>query len=150
MVLSAANPESSTVPSISVEVPRPAKKSVIPGGTLYRGREGMWSWVLHRITGLALYFFLLVHIMDTALVRVSPEAYNVVIGAYQTPLMGVAEIALVGAVVFHAFNGLRIILVDFWNIGVRRHVAMFYAVIALWVIVMLAFTPRHLMNVFGW
>ncbi len=150
MVSSAVNPESAAVPSVQIEVPTPSKKSVIPGGTLYRGREGMWSWVLHRITGLALYFFLLVHIMDTALVRVSPEAYNVVIGAYQTPLMGVAEIALVGAVVFHAFNGLRIILVDFWNIGVRHHVAMFYGVIALWVIVMLAFTPRHLMNVFGW
>ena len=50
-----------------------------PAGTLYRGREGMWSWVLHRITGVAIYFFLLVHILDTALVRVSPEAYNAVI-----------------------------------------------------------------------
>jgi succinate dehydrogenase / fumarate reductase cytochrome b subunit len=110
----------------------------------------MWSWVLHRITGIGIYFFLLVHILDTALVRVSPEAYNAVIGAYQTPLMGVAEIGLVGAVVFHAFNGLRIILVDFWNIGARHHVAMFYVVLSLWVVTMLAFTPRHLMNVFGW
>src|SRR5690349_3349427 len=50
-----------------------------PAGTVYRGREGMWSWVLHRITGVAIYFFLLVHILDTALVRLSPEAYNAVI-----------------------------------------------------------------------
>jgi succinate dehydrogenase / fumarate reductase cytochrome b subunit len=110
----------------------------------------MWSWVLHRITGIGLYFFLLVHILDTALVRVSPEAYNAVIGAYQTPLMGVAEIGLVAAVVFHAFNGLRIILVDFWNIGTRHHKAIFYVVVGLWVVTMLAFTPRHLANVFGW
>lgn len=48
-----------------------------PAGTLYRGREGMWSWVIHRITGVAIYFFLLVHILDTALVRVSPEAYKI-------------------------------------------------------------------------
>jgi succinate dehydrogenase / fumarate reductase cytochrome b subunit len=137
-------------PAVIVEVPTPRKKSVIPGGTLYRGREGMWSWVLHRITGIGLYFFLLVHILDTALVRVSPEAYNAVIGAYQTPLMGVAEIGLVAAVVFHAFNGLRIILVDFWNIGTKHHKAIFYVVIGMWVITMLAFTPRHLANVFGW
>ena len=136
--------------AVIVEVPTPRKKSVIPGGTLYRGREGMWSWVLHRITGIGLYFFLLVHILDTALVRVSPEAYNAVIGAYQTPLMGVAEIGLVAAVVFHAFNGLRIILVDFWNIGTKHHKAIFYVVIGMWVITMLAFTPRHLANVFGW
>jgi hypothetical protein len=69
-------------PSVKLEVPKPQKKRIIPGGTLYRGREGMWSWVLHRITGVAIYFFLLVHILDTALVRVSPEAYNIVIGSY--------------------------------------------------------------------
>ncbi|MGA7149561.1 MAG: succinate dehydrogenase, cytochrome b556 subunit, partial [Microbacterium sp.] len=56
-----------------------------PVGTLYRGREGMWSWVLHRITGVAIFFFLLVHILDTSLVRISPEGYNVVISAYKTP-----------------------------------------------------------------
>ena len=50
-----------------------------PSGTLYRGREGMWSWVLHRITGVVLFFFLLVHVLDTGLVRVSPEAYDIVI-----------------------------------------------------------------------
>ena len=150
MAASASTSGSSSSPAVTIEVPTPRKKSVIPGGTLYRGREGMWSWVLHRITGIGIYFFLLVHILDTALVRVSPEAYNAVIGAYQTPLMGVAKIGLVGAVVFHAFNGLRIILVDFWNIGARHHVAMFYAVLGLWVVTMVAFTPRHLMNVFGW
>ncbi|KQW07898.1 succinate dehydrogenase [Leifsonia sp. Root4] len=109
----------------------------------------MWSWVLHRITGVAIFFFLLVHILDTALIRVSPEAYNVVIGTYQTPLMGLGEVALVGAIVFHAFNGLRIILIDFWAGGVKHQKLMFYVVIALWVITMLAFTPRHLINVFS-
>ena len=43
-------------------------------GTLYRGREGMWSWVAHRISGMLIFLFLLVHVLDTALVRVSPEA----------------------------------------------------------------------------
>lgn len=136
--------------SVTVSVPSPKRRPIIPGGTLYRGREGMWSWVLHRITGIGIYFFLLVHILDTALIRVSPEAYNAVIGAYQTPIMGVAEVGLVGAVVFHAYNGLRIILVDFWNIGTRIQRPMFYVVLGLWLATMIAFTPRHLANVFGW
>jgi len=59
-----------------------------PAGTLYRGREGMWSWVAHRVTGVLIFFFLLVHVLDTALVRVSPEAYNAAISTYQTPIMG--------------------------------------------------------------
>jgi succinate dehydrogenase / fumarate reductase cytochrome b subunit len=120
-----------------------------PGGTLYRGREGMWSWVLHRITGVAIFFFLLVHVLDTSLVRVSPDAYNAVIAAYQTPIMGLGEVALVGAIVFHAFNGLRIILVDFWSWATRNQKVLFYVVIGLWVLTMLAFTPRHLINVFS-
>ena len=120
-----------------------------PAGTLYRGREGMWSWVLHRITGTAIYFFLLVHILDTALVRVSPEAYNAVIGAYKTPIMGLGEIALVAAIGLHARNGLRIILIDFWSLGTTYQRVMFWIAIALWIALLAGFVPRHLMHVFG-
>ena len=133
----------------TVQVEPAATKKSRPGGTLYRGNEGMWSWVLHRITGIAIFFFLLVHVLDTALIRVSPEAYNAVIGTYQTPIMGIGEVGLVGAIAFHALNGLRIILVDFWSKGTKYQRVMFWVVMALWVVVMLGFTPRHLMNVFG-
>ncbi|WP_127792863.1 succinate dehydrogenase, cytochrome b556 subunit [Agromyces sp. LHK192] len=131
----------------TLTTPKPAKQR--PGGTLYRGREGMWSWVLHRITGVAIFFFLLVHILDTALVRVSPEAYNAVMSTYQTPIMGLGEVALVGAIVFHAFNGLRVILVDFWTWATRHQKLLFWIVIGLWVVTMLGFAPRHLANVFS-
>jgi succinate dehydrogenase / fumarate reductase, cytochrome b subunit len=120
-----------------------------PAGTVYRGREGMWSWVLHRITGVAIFFFLLVHILDTALVRVSPEAYNAVVATYKNPIMGLGELALVAGIGFHALNGLRIILIDFWDVGTRNHRLMFWIVIALWIVLMVGFTPRHLMHVFG-
>ncbi|MGI8393651.1 succinate dehydrogenase, cytochrome b556 subunit [Leucobacter sp. W1038] len=133
----------------TAQVTPAAAKKIRPGGTLYRGNEGMWSWVLHRITGVAIFFFLLVHVLDTALIRVSPEAYNAVISTYQTPIMGLGEVGLVGAIAFHALNGLRIILVDYWSKGTKYQRAMFWIVIALWVILMLGFTPRHLMNVFG-
>ncbi len=123
--------------------------SKVPRGTLYRGNEGMWSWVLHRITGIAIFFFLLVHVLDTALIRVSPEAYNAVIGTYKNPIMGIGEVALVGAVAYHAYNGLRIILVDLWSWATRHQRQLWWGVIGLWLVTMLAFTPRHLMNVFS-
>ena len=85
--------------------------------TLYRGDPGMWSWVLHRITGATIFFFLFVHVLDTALVRVSPEAYNEVIETYKTPIIGLMEMGLVVAVLYHALNGVRIILIDFWQHG---------------------------------
>ena len=46
-------------------IPKPRR------GSLYRGGEGMWSWVAHRITGVLTFFFLFAHVLDTALVRVS-------------------------------------------------------------------------------
>lgn len=118
-------------------------------GTLYRGQYGMWSWVAHRITGVAIFFFLLVHVLDTALVRVSPEAYNAVMATYKNPIMGLGEAGLVAAIVYHAFNGLRIILIDFWKGGTRNQKGLLWGVIALWVIVMIPFLIRHLSIVFG-
>ena len=121
----------------------------MPAGTLYRGKVGMWSWVMHRITGVAIFFFLLVHVLDTALVRVSPEAYNVVIATYQTPLIGVAELGLVAAILYHGFNGLRIALIDFWSKGAKYQNVMFWVVVGAAFVLFAAFAPRHLMNVFG-
>lgn len=120
-----------------------------PAGTLYRGREGMWSWVAHRVTGFGIFFFLLVHVLDTSLVRVSPEAYNAVIGTYQNPVMGLGEAALVAAIVFHAFNGIRVMLIDFWWKGPRYQRVMLWVVVGLFVVAMAGFLPRHLSIVFG-
>ncbi|MCX6501945.1 MAG: succinate dehydrogenase, cytochrome b556 subunit [Microbacterium sp.] len=123
--------------------------SKVPRGTLYRGNEGMWSWVLHRITGVAIFFFLLVHVLDTALIRVSPEAYDAVIGTYKNPIMGIGEVFLVAAIAYHAFNGLRIILVDFWAKGAKYQRQLWWIVLGVWLVTMLGFAPRHLINVFA-
>jgi succinate dehydrogenase / fumarate reductase, cytochrome b subunit len=105
-----------------------------PAGTLYRGGEGMWSWVAHRITGVAVFFFLLVHVLDTALVRVSPDAYDAVIATYKTPIVNLLEVGLVAAVLYHALNGVRIILVDFWAKGPRHQKAMFRGIVVVWLV----------------
>jgi succinate dehydrogenase / fumarate reductase cytochrome b subunit len=81
-------------------------------------------------------------------VRLSPEAYNAVVATYKTPLVGLGELGLVAAIVYHAFNGLRVILIDFWRKGVKYQNVMFWVVIALTVIVLAGFAPRHLMHVF--
>lgn len=107
-----------------------------PAGTLYRGREGMWSWVAHRVTGVLIFFFLFAHVLDTALVRVSPDSYNRVIDTYKTPFVNLMEAGLVGAVLYHALNGLRIMAIDFWAKGVRYQRQMSYAILTVFVLVM--------------
>ena len=109
----------------------------VPAGTIYRGGQGMWTWVLHRITGVSVFFFLLVHVLDTALVRVSPEAYDLVIASYKTPIVNLLEVGLVGAVLYHALNGLRVILVDFWAKGPRYQRQMTWAIGTVWIVLML-------------
>ena len=97
----------------------------------------MWSWVLHRITGATIFFFLFVHVLDTALVRVSPQAYNEVIETYKTPLVGLMEIGLVAAVLYHALNGVRVILIDFWQHGPHYQRLMLWIVLGVLLAVMI-------------
>jgi succinate dehydrogenase / fumarate reductase cytochrome b subunit len=122
--------------------------SSLPAGTLYRGRDGMWTWVAHRLAGVMLFFFLFAHVIDTALVNVSPEAYDTAMDTYKTPIVGLMEVGLVAAVLFHAFNGLRIVLVDFWSQGPRYQRQMSLAVLIICVVLFVPFLVRHLGNVF--
>ncbi|GLZ30330.1 succinate dehydrogenase, cytochrome b556 subunit [Lentzea sp. NBRC 105346] len=107
------------------------------GGTLYRGDLGMWSWVAHRITGVLTFFFLFVHVLDTALVRVSPNAYDSVVETYKNPVVNLFEVGLVGAVLYHALNGIRVMLVDFWEKGAKYQRLMLWIILAIWVVVMI-------------
>ena len=131
----------------------PARREKRARRSLYRGDPGMWSWVLHRITGATIFFFLFVHVLDTALVRVSPQAYNSVIETYKTPIVGLMEVGLVAAVLFHALNGIRVILVDFWSEGPRHQRKMLAAVAVIWLLVMvpaLVTLGIHMAEHFHW
>jgi succinate dehydrogenase / fumarate reductase cytochrome b subunit len=44
------------------------------------------------------------------------------------------SLALIGAVLLHAFNGLRIMVIDFWRKGVRYQVFMFVIVLVITVV----------------
>jgi succinate dehydrogenase / fumarate reductase cytochrome b subunit len=79
----------------------------------YRGAIGQWSWVLHRLTGLGVVFFFVLHVIDTSWALFYPELYVEAIATYQSPLFTIGEFGLVAAVVYHAINGLRIIFFDY-------------------------------------
>ncbi|MHC3001943.1 succinate dehydrogenase [Gordonia sp. GN26] len=131
--------------STSTEVaPDPVRRR-----SLYRGDPGMWSWVLHRITGVTIFFFLFVHVLDTAVIRVDPNQYDEIIETYKTPIIGLMEIALVACVLFHAFNGVRLILVDFWSKGPKYQRQMLWVAMTLFVVVFAAGAIRLLQIMFS-
>ena len=79
----------------------------------YRGRSGHWSWVAHRLSGLAILAFLVLHVWDTANAHFYPELYAWSIAVFKYPIIAVSEIGVMAAVLYHAFNGIRITLLDF-------------------------------------
>ena len=90
-------------------------------GPLYKGHEGQWSWLFHRVTGVAIILFLFAHVLDTAVIGWGPQAYNRVLSAYENPVVRVLEFGLVTAVLYHAINGTKILLIDFFP-SLARHI----------------------------
>ncbi len=107
---------------------------------VYRGPSGQWAWLLHRVSGVAVALFLFVHILDTALVGFGPNVYNFVIGIYERPTMRILEVLLVGAVLYHGGNGLRLIAIDFWPAAIRFNQALIVVGAILFVMIMIPTT----------
>ncbi|MBE3559672.1 MAG: succinate dehydrogenase, cytochrome b556 subunit [Ktedonobacteraceae bacterium] len=105
---------------------------------MYKGQSGMWSWLFHRVTGLALLLFLLIHIVDISLLSFGPPIYNAGIAFFDSIIARLLSLALIAAALYHALNGVRIILIDFWKKGVLYQKAMFAAVM---IVTILAFIP---------
>jgi succinate dehydrogenase / fumarate reductase cytochrome b subunit len=90
----------------------------------YDNRIGLWGWlgggrwgieryayILHRITGLGILLYFLMHIVVTSL-RAS-GTYLWVEGAFfDRPIFKFGEFLVFAAFAYHAFNGVRLVLVE--------------------------------------
>lgn len=116
---------------------------------MYKGQSGMWSWLLHRIAGLGVLLFLLVHIVDISLLNFGPNVYNEGISLFGTGIVRVITLALVAALFFHSFNGVRIILIDFWPKAVRYQGLMFGIVLILSILAFIVLGIFIIAPIFG-
>ena len=87
----------------------------------YRGGEGMVAWAFHRISGIAIFAFVVLHVVDIFLVGAAPGVYDTLLSFYATPIGILMEWLLGAAVLYHALNGLRIVTMDFWPPLTRYH-----------------------------
>ena len=51
----------------------------------YRGSEGMLAWAFHRISGVAIWVFILLHVFDIWLAGANPTLYDDVLQVYASP-----------------------------------------------------------------
>jgi succinate dehydrogenase / fumarate reductase cytochrome b subunit len=86
----------------------------------------MIAWAFHRISGVAIWAFLVLHVIDIFLVGAAPDAYDTLLVIYATPIGILLEWLLGAAVLYHALNGLRIIVIDFWPALARYHRQLWY------------------------
>jgi len=109
-------------------------------GPIYKGHEGQYSWLVHRVTGVAIILFLFAHVVDTAVVGWGPNAYNRVVSVYENPVVRLLELGLVAAVISHSLNGLKIVLIDFFPSLATRIRLLGYTTLALFVASMIPIT----------
>jgi succinate dehydrogenase / fumarate reductase cytochrome b subunit len=107
----------------------------------YRGGEGMLAWAFHRVSGIAIWAFIILHVVDIYLVGGDPKAYDDILAIYASPIGRVGEVLLGAALLYHALNGLRILIIDLWPAMTKHHRALWYA---SWVIFVAVFIPGAL------
>jgi succinate dehydrogenase / fumarate reductase cytochrome b subunit len=106
----------------------------------YRGREGQWSWLVHRVAGLGILSFLFLHIFDIWLMGLGEDVFNDFLFLYSAPPFKVLEVFLIFGVLFHAVNGARIIVIDFVPGATRYHRQLVWVEAAIMAVVMVPLT----------
>jgi len=95
------------------------------GAGLWKG-VGMWAWMLFRISGLVLVVYLFVHLWVISQGRVGgPQSLDKLFEFFDKPVLVFLDLMLVSAVLYHALNGVRILLMDV-GVGIRRHKTVFW------------------------
>jgi len=88
------------------------KRNVGWKGMKYRGGGPMLVWFLHRVGGLAILLFVSLHVISSFFMQQTGSDFATAINiVYESVYF---QVFIYFFVIFHAFNGLRIILMDFF------------------------------------
>jgi succinate dehydrogenase / fumarate reductase cytochrome b subunit len=92
---------------------RPRQNFLGVGGWVWAGNYKLerYLYILHRVTGLGILLFLLVHLIVTTFFRIQgQEVWEKAMTVLNNPLFKTGEFLVAVAFVYHALNGLRLIL----------------------------------------
>ncbi len=98
--------------------------------TRYRWFTGSFAWILHRVSGLALVLYLLLHLFSVATLSGGPQKFDPLMQIYASPLFKVGEVLVWAAFLYHALNGLRVVWMDLGK-GSLFHKKLFAGVLVL-------------------
>ena len=132
---------------------RPGLVARLSEGLRYGGGVGQWSWLAHRLTGLGILLFLIIHVLDTFLVVVAPGLYDDTVAIYGGVLFGdyypllrwafrLGELGLIASVVYHAINGVGVVILRLWDKGTLYRREIQRGVLVAFALVMIPSTIR--------
>lgn len=87
--------------------------------------SGMTAHIVQRATGLLLLVYLFLHVHTIRELSHGPAAFNAALATFSHPVFKLLEIALLGTVILHALNGIRITLIDL-GLGHARQRQLFW------------------------
>ena len=93
-------------------------------------RTGWWAWALQRVTGVLLTGYLLLHIAVISTSQLGADTFDDVLKFVQHPVFAALNIVLIAIVLYHSFNGVRIVLFDV-GVGIRQQASAFWTCVAL-------------------
>lgn len=112
----------------------------------YAGRYSFerYLYVGHRLSGIGLIAYMVLHIIETANRMRGEQAWAGLMALFASPLFKVIEYLLFAAAVFHAMNGVRLLLTELgfflgkpkdpiypYSTSVMRHRPLTYVIMAL-------------------
>lgn len=111
-------------------------------------------WIAHRISGLGVLLFLVLHIFGMSMAFFDPHLHEAMLNLYKTPVFAVAELALAACLIYHAINGTRIAIFELKpELWMKQKVATRWALIITavvtvpWLAVMVGYTIKGLTEV---
>jgi succinate dehydrogenase / fumarate reductase cytochrome b subunit len=102
----------------------------------YRWKTGMFAWVLFRLSGLALVFYLSMHIFVISNLH-DPSKFDAAMKFLGSWYFRVLELGLLGVVIYHAMNGVRVVMIDFFGFATRQS-RLFWSLAVIGVFLFLA------------
>lgn len=91
---------------------------------------GFISFLLRRFTGLVLVLYLGVHMWVIGAATKGAEAFNARLAVFESPINKILEILLLAAVLYHGFDGIRLLIVHYFDVTDYRK-SLFYAAFAM-------------------
>ncbi len=92
---------------------QPRQNYIGPGGWVWAGKYKLerYLYLLHRITGLGILLFLILHLCMTTIFRIQgQDVWEATMALLRNPWFKIGEYLVCAAFIYHALNGLRLIL----------------------------------------